>query len=524
MTFTKIINFNYTRFQQANNKGQIFILNFLFIIMFVQSEIAQMKENGYNFFYFENGNVSSEGTLINGKPDGYWKTYYENGEIKTEGKRTNFLLDSVWVFYFENGNIHQKISYSENKRNGLLSIFNENGALLEKTNYLNDKKNGNAIFYQPIDSGDNSFKIKDLVYENDLQQGIAYEYDHSGKIITIMEYNKGILKSKDVINRFDLNGKKNGKWVEFFSNGNIKWEGKYIHGVLNGNIKTFNKKGGIESLEYFENGKIVEERKKVNFEIEKEINNDGTITYGVIADNKKQGSFRKYDSTGKLIDCINYKNDIKLSNGLVDSLNLKQGEWKYFYPEGDLKAIGLYKNDLLSGKWIYYHSNKTLQQVGEYKNGKPVGVWKWYYNNEQLHRIETFVKGKEDGEIIEYDSIGVVITKGIYVNGIKDGSWYYKVNDFTEEGSFVDGEKQGEWTSKYMNGNISFKGKYINGIPDEKHVYYHQNGKVKLSGKYNNGQKEGDWKKYNETGEVVLTIQYKRGEEYKIDGVKIKKK
>ena len=45
-------------------------------------------------------------------------------------------------------------------------------------------------------SGDNSFKIKDLVYENDLQQGIAYEYDHSGKIITIMEYNKGILKSK----------------------------------------------------------------------------------------------------------------------------------------------------------------------------------------------------------------------------------------------------------------------------------------------------------------------------------------
>ena len=121
---------------------------------------------------------------------------------------------------------------------------------------------------------------------------------------------------------------------------------------------------------------------------------------------------------------------------------------------------------------------------------------KWYYNNEQLHRIETFVKGKENGEIIEYDSIGVVITKGIYVNGIKDGSWYYKVNDFTEEGSFVDGEKQGEWTSKYMNGNISFKGKYINGIPDEKHVYYHQNGKVKLSGKYNNGQKEGDWKKY----------------------------
>ena len=30
--------------------------------MFVQSEMIK-KENGYNFFYFENGNVSSEGTL-----------------------------------------------------------------------------------------------------------------------------------------------------------------------------------------------------------------------------------------------------------------------------------------------------------------------------------------------------------------------------------------------------------------------------------------------------------------------------
>ena len=74
-----------------------------------------------------------------------------------------------------------------------------------------------------------------------------------------------------------------------------------------------------------------------------------------------------------------------------------------------------------------------------------------------------------------------------------------------------------------MNGNLSFKGKYINGIPDEKHVFYHQNGKVKLAGKYANGKKEGEWKKFNKNGEIILTIQYKRGEEFKIDGVRIKK-
>ena len=524
MTLTKKIHNSYTYFQQANNKHKIFILIYLFIIMFVHNTYSQINENGFNVFYYENGVKSSEGYLKNGKPDGFWKTYYENGVLKTEGKRTGFLLDSIWVFYYENSVVHQKIAYKKNERNGLLTIYNNKGALLEKTAYKDDEKNGKSIIYQPIDSGYQSYKIQDLNYKNNLQQDISYEYDQSGRIITITEYNKGILKNRDIINRHDINGEKNGKWVEFFPDGKIKWEGKYYHGILNGNIKTFNKNGGIESLEYYENGDIIEERQKVNFELEKEINNDGTITYGIIADNKKQGTFRRYDSTGSLIDCINYKNDIKLSNGIVDSLNLKQGEWKYYYENGEIKAVGSFNNDLLIGKWIYYHLNKELQQIGEYENGKPIVVWKWYYKNKQLHRIETFVKGKEEGEIIEYDSLGIVITKGIYINGIKDGSWYYFINDFIEEGYYIDGEKQGEWITKYMNGNTSFKGKYINGIPDEKHIYYHQNGKVKLSGKYSNGQKEGEWKKFNENGELLLSIQYKRGEEFKIDGVRIKNK
>ena len=108
--------------------------------MFVHNGISQIKENGYNIFYYENGEISSEGTLKNGQPDGFWKTYYENGEIKTEGKRTNFLLDSIWNFYYENGKIYQRITYKENKKNGLLSIYNNKGTLLEE-------KEGDKIFW-----------------------------------------------------------------------------------------------------------------------------------------------------------------------------------------------------------------------------------------------------------------------------------------------------------------------------------------------------------------------------------------
>ena len=105
MKVTKKIRINYTRFQHPNNKHKIYILNYLFIIMFVYNGYSQINKNGYNVFYYPNGEISSEGTLKNGQPDGYWKTYYESGVLKTEGKRKFFLLDSVWDFYHENGKI-----------------------------------------------------------------------------------------------------------------------------------------------------------------------------------------------------------------------------------------------------------------------------------------------------------------------------------------------------------------------------------------------------------------------------------
>ena len=66
--------------------------------MLVEKNLAQQTQ-----FFFENGIVSSEGILKDGKPDGYWKTYYENGTIKSEGNRVNFALDSTWMFYFQDG-------------------------------------------------------------------------------------------------------------------------------------------------------------------------------------------------------------------------------------------------------------------------------------------------------------------------------------------------------------------------------------------------------------------------------------
>ena len=53
---------------------------------------AQTNPNGHNKFYYDNGALSSEGNMKDGKPDGYWKNYYKNGKVK--------LKVTVKIFYW----------------------------------------------------------------------------------------------------------------------------------------------------------------------------------------------------------------------------------------------------------------------------------------------------------------------------------------------------------------------------------------------------------------------------------------
>ena len=64
---------------------KIIFLFFPFVLLAQSTQ--NINPNGYNKFYYDNGKVSSEGTMRDGKPDGYWKTYSQNGIIKSEGNR-----------------------------------------------------------------------------------------------------------------------------------------------------------------------------------------------------------------------------------------------------------------------------------------------------------------------------------------------------------------------------------------------------------------------------------------------------
>ena len=105
--------------------------------------------------------------------------------------------------------------------------------------------------------------------------------------------------------------------------------------------------------------------------------------------------------------------------GMYDSLNLKSGEWTYFDEKNNMINTGYYTSNKKDKTWVYYYPNGVIQQKGSYILGKPTGEWTWWYNNNQLWRKEQYDNGKINGLVIEYDSLGKVITKGEYLYGQK---------------------------------------------------------------------------------------------------------
>ena len=138
-------------------------------------------------------------------------------------------------------------------------------------------------------------------------------------------------------------------------------------------------------------------------------------------------------------------------------------------------------------------------------------------------REESYLNGKREGMLTEWSDSGKVITKGDYIDGMKDGKWFYQIQDYREEGMYKNDQKDGPWESYYVDNNeVRFAGKFVEGLPDGKHSYYFHDGKKQEEGKYVMGNKDGNWQYFNPDGTILLTITFKNNREVKFDGAKVK--
>lgn len=495
---------------------------FVFLILLFSISWTYAQENtnpnGYNIFYYPNGQKSSEGHLVNGKPDGWWKSYNMQGVLISEGNRKNFELDSLWIFYDDQGKKTLEITYTEGRKNGRRVQYFENEFMIE--NWRTDTIIGIVKTYYS-----DSLLKKATPYVEGLAHGLEKEFDRDGLVTAVTNFYRGVMTRREFINRTDLFGYKQGKWKFFWENGNLQLEGSFQNDKKHGFFKYYDEEGNFYRVEKYEYDQLIEDAPEVKeMEIRTAYHPNGqpsiTATYykGV-----PEGMRREYDTAGNVIKGYIYVDGIMRFEGITDLEGRRQGLWKEYYETGELRSEGHYINSNMTGKWRYFFPNQKIEIVGNYnRKGQKNGEWQWFYPNGELLSLEYYEDGKLEGEYIEYDEHGNEIAKGNYIFGEKDGDWNYLHGSMKEEGSYYDGARQGIWKLWYGDGTLASEIMYEQDLPDGKYTLYWENGNVKLAGRYADGVRNGVWNRYNEEGTLTLTTLYKEGVEVRWNNYKIK--
>ena len=108
----------------------------------------------------------------------------------------------------------------------------------------------------------------------------------------------------------------------------------------------------------------------------------------------------------------------------------KEGFWKTYYPNGQLKTEGTYESDLKEGLHKKWEENGTLALEGFYTRGKANGLMKWFHE-----------KGHLAGE-------------GNMKDNVRVGRWKIcdvEDNGFCIDAFFKEGKRDGIWKINHEN-------------------------------------------------------------------------
>lgn len=492
----------------------------LFLIVLWTTSVAQdsIFFDDYKIFYYPSGTKSSEGRIVDGKPEGWWKSYNENGVLISEGNRKNFQLDSLWIFYNDDSSEKMRLHYFQDRKHGEQVVYGKNEYTV--TNWRNDTVVGSVNSYR-----NNGTLAKSVPYIDGLPNGLAKEYNDTGLVIAVTKYYRGIRSHREIINRTDKSGLKQGGWKYFWTNGNLKLEAQYLNDKKHGFFKYYNEDGEFLYVEKYENDNLITDAKETRqMERRQTYHKNGRVAISATYyEGRPDGLRRDFDTTGKITNGYLYENGWLRFEGITDLNGLRQGLWKEYYPTGELRSKGKYKNSRPIGEWNFYFTDKTVEITGSYDSkGKKIGEWLWFYPTGDTMTVANYEDGELEGRYVEYGDEGKVITLGQYVAGFEEGQWQFFNGTANEIGRYEGGLREGTWKSYFENNKIASEISYSQNILDGKYTIYWENGNIKLTGKYENGLQEGIWQQYNEDGILTITTLFKEGKELKWNNYTIK--
>ena len=210
-------------------------------------------------------------------------------------------------------------------------------------------------------------------------------------IISIFAVSANIYSQTDTgINQTDQQGRKQGRWITRYPNGNIRYEGVFINDHPAGELKRYYDDQTINSVMIF-------------------------------SDDGKEARATIYLPDGSIAASGKYVN------------RLKEGKWKFFSSsvEGWLINEEEYSKGLRNGLSVKFYSDSTVAEKAFYKNDKKEGEWIQYYASGKMFLKSTFTGGLLNGNFEVWYENGFPEIRGSYKNNLREGKWIIYNEDGT---------------------------------------------------------------------------------------------
>jgi len=302
---------------------------------------------------------------------GVWKVFYENKKEREVGRFRNDQKHGYFKTYDEEGNLLETLKYED----GILIPDPEELAKLDiKREYYPDAK------------------IKSVgSYNKGVKEGVHRMYTPDGNVESAEIFSKGKITGVGIV---DAEGKRQGKWKEFYASNKLRSEGEYLNGQRIGSWIFYYEDGKEEQQGSYHKGKPDGDWKWT-------YPNGNTWREEVFYEGLEEGLAIEYNDTGKVV------------------------------------SKGEYLDGSREGKWVMDLGDH--REEGSYVAGEMNGVWKHYYISGKIKFEGKFTQGNEDGNHAFFYESGKVKTAGKYKFGLKEGDWF----DYLE-----DGEQKGVITYK----------------------------------------------------------------------------
>tara|TARA_B110000908_G_C10268041_1_gene466827 strand:+ start:8099 stop:9784 length:1686 start_codon:yes stop_codon:yes gene_type:complete len=306
---------------------------------------------------------------------------------------------------------------------------------------------------------------------------------------------------------------KHGLWRFYDRRGTLTDEQHFFRDRIHGKQRTYHANKNLATESYFVFN--------VADSIYKEWGAEGQIlVQGEYDMGSPDGEWFYFYNDGQLKSRNNISNDTVylIDHYLNDSahtqvVELGSGVIKSFYISGGLKENYTYSEGLKTGPFEERMANGIISVMGQFQYGLKDGKWNFYFPNGRIEKSINYYLDTLHGSYLVMNIDSTINTSGNYKYGKKHGAWLWYNRDEKVEmnGSFHEDLQHGEWRYYFSTGALSYIANFNKGKRDGQWTYYFNNGKLFKEGLYNSNLKQGLWTTNYENGNLLMIGAYEKG-------------